>query len=389
MKLPDNLLFSIFQDQDARIKKALSEKTLDIATGRRVRAISEEPSITYNVIELKKEIAQLSQHSQNRLFADTNLTYVDFTLGKIEDTIKKLYADLLRTKNSATVSSEQLIAMAEGFNQSIRQLLDRVNERLGQNYIFGGNSLTVKPFNENTLSYEAGPEDFEVWISENSKVSVFLEGGRVFKTNLYVSRATFNSPTDSFSSAGSITIQIGTNTYTINYGGAGEPQNIEQLANYINSTLGDKVLAFVSTNPDGTYSLALSTKDLSADMEFISITGNFSTGFDNPNILQAIKRVRDKLENGIYPDEFDLFSINRSYDIVAMRRSEVGSVLNVVKNLQSTQENLDLVLKKQKSDLEDADIPESIMEYTRYRIAYEALMRIVADQKDLTILRYL
>jgi len=29
------------------------------------------------------------------------------------------------------------------------------------------------------------------------------------------------------------------------------------------------------------------------------------------------------------------------------------------------------------------------MEYTRYRIAYEALMRMVADQKDLTILKYL
>jgi flagellar hook-associated protein 3 FlgL len=67
----------------------------------------------------------------------------------------------------------------------------------------------------------------------------------------------------------------------------------------------------------------------------------------------------------------------------------VGSVLSTVKNLQPTQENIDVVLKKQKSDLEDADLSESIMEYTRYRIAYEALMRMVADQKDLTILKYL
>ncbi|WP_448583757.1 flagellar hook-associated protein FlgL [Thermocrinis sp.] len=389
MKLPDNLLFSIFQDQDARIKKALSEKTLDIATGRRIRALSEDPPTTYNVIELKKEIAQLSQHSQNRLFADTNLTYADFTLGKMEDTIKNLYADLLRAKNSATLSADQLVALSEGFEQSNRQLLDRVNERLGQNYLFGGSTLTVKPFDENTLNYQAGTEDFEVWISENSKVSVFLEGRRVFKTNLYISLATFNSPTDNFTSAGSIVLQIGANTYTVNYGGAGEPQNIEELANYINSNFGDKIQAFVSTNPDGTYSLALSTKDLSADIQFVSITGDLSAGFENPNILQVVKRVKDKLGNGIYPDEFDLFSLNRSYDIVAMRRSEVGSVLSVVKNLQPTQENLDLVLKKQKSDLEDADISESIMEYTRYKIAYEALMRIVADQKDLTILRYI
>jgi len=39
MKVPDNLLFSLFIEQDARIKKGLSEKTLDVSTGRRVRAL--------------------------------------------------------------------------------------------------------------------------------------------------------------------------------------------------------------------------------------------------------------------------------------------------------------------------------------------------------------
>ena len=388
MKVPDNLLFSIFQEHNARIKKALSEKTLDIATGRRVRALSDEPNTTFSVLELKKEIAQLSQHSQNRLFADTSLTYADFTLGKMEDEVKKLYGDLLRAKNSVAVSSDQLRALASGFQESINFLLDKANEKLGQNYLFGGTSLTVKPFNRDTLAYEGGSGDFEVWISENSKVATLLRGDRVFGTNLYISRATFGSPTANFTNAGNIQLQIGVSTFTINYGGAGQPQNLEELANYINSNI-EKLHAFVSQNPDGSYSLALSTKELSARIEFINITGDLSTGFENPNIFQAIKRLKDKLGNSLYPDAFDLFSLNRSYDILALRRSEAGSILSTVKNLQPTQENLDLVLRKQKSDLEDADLSESITEYTRYRIAYEALMRIVADQRDLTILRYL
>jgi flagellar hook-associated protein 3 FlgL len=161
------------------------------------------------------------------------------------------------------------------------------------------------------------------------------------------------------------------------------------LAQYINDNLGDKLHAFVSQNPDGSYSLALATVELSASVQFDTITGDLSTGFENPNILQVVKRVKEKLQGGFHPDDFDLFSLNRAGDLVSLRRSEVGSVLSTVKNLQPTQENLDVVLKKQKSDLEDADLSESIMEYTRYRIAYEALMRMVADQKDLTILRYL
>jgi flagellar hook-associated protein 3 FlgL len=391
MKVPDNLLFSLFVEQDARIKKELSEKTLNISTGRRLRALSDEPTATYNVIELKKEIAQLSQHSQNRLFADTNLTYADFTLGKIWDTLKGLYATTLRAKNSATLTPDQVSALAEQFEKGLGQLLDRANDKLGQNYLFGGSSLTVKPFDSNTLNYTASSQDFEVWVSENSKVSVFLRGDKVFGSNLYISNVSYASPTTNFTTFGAITLQVGSNTYIINYGGAGEPQNIQELAQYINDNLGDKLHAFVSQNPDGSYSLALSTVELSASVQFATITGELSTptGFENPNILQVVKRVKEKLQGGLYPDDFDLFSLNRVSDFVSLRRSEVGSVLSTVKNLQPTQENLDVVLKKQKSDLEDADLSESIMEYTRYRIAYEALMRMVADQKDLTILRYL
>jgi len=391
MKVPDNLLFSLFIEQDARIKKGLLEKTLDVSTGRRVRALSDEPTATYNVIELKKEIAQLSQHSQNRLFADTNLTYVDFTLGKVWDTLKGLYATTLRAKNSATLTPDQVSALAEQFDKGLGHILDMANDKLGQNYIFGGSSLTVKPFDPNTLDYTASSQDFEVWVSENSKVSVFLRGDKVFGSNLYISKVSFASPTTSFTTTlGAITLQVGSNTYTINYGtSTSDRRNIQELAQYINNNFGDKLHAFVSQNPDGSYSLALATVELSANVQFIGITGELSTGFENPNILQAVKRVKEKLQGGFYPDDFDLFSLNRAGDLISLRRSEVGSVLSTVKNLQPTQENLDVVLKKQKSDIEDADLSESIMEYTRYRIAYEALMRMVADQKDLTILKYI
>jgi flagellar hook-associated protein 3 FlgL len=389
MKVPDNLLFSLFIEQDARIKKKLSEKTLDVSTGRRVRALSDEPNVTYNVIELKKEIAQLSQHSQNRLFADTNLTYIDFTLGKVWDTLKGLYATTLRAKNSATLTPDQVSALAEQFDKGLGHLLDMANDKLGQNYLFGGSSLTVKPFDPDTLNYTASSQDFEVWVSENSKVSVFLRGDKVFGSNLYISKVSYASPTTNFTTPGAITLQVGSNTYTINYGGAGEPQNIQELAQYINDNFGDKLHAFVSQNPDGSYSIALAPVEVSANVQFIGITGELSTGFENPNILQVVKRVKEKLQGGFYPDDFDLFSLNRASELISLRRSEVGSVLSTVKNLQPTQEKLDVVLKKQKSDLEDADLSESLMEYTRYRIAYEALMRMVADQKDLTILKYL
>ncbi len=389
MKVPDNLLFSIFQQQDARVRKNLSEKTLEISTGRRLQDISEDPPSTYHVLNLKKEIAQLSQYSKNRLFADTVLSYMDSSLGKVVDTLNQLYAKTIQAKNQV-LQKEELRAIGEYFSSNLKALIDRANDQLGGNYLFGGASLTQKPFDENTLSYMASPEDFKVWLTENLQVSVFLKGGETFGLNVAISQATFASPGVNFNTAGTLSISVGNVSLNVNYT---TTQTLNDLANFINSNYSNLVNAKVSQNPDGSYSLMLMPVDISKDISVQDTSGgDFDAGasdFYYPNVLQAVKRMGDKLLGGMYPDDSDLMLLQRAFDRVSFRRSQVGSVLANVKDLQPMQESLQDSLNKQKSDIEDADLSTSIMEYTRYRLAYEALMNIIADQKDMTILRYL
>ncbi len=162
---------------------------------------------------------------------------------------------------------------------------------------------------------------------------------------------------------------------------------------FINSNYSNLLQARVSQNPDGTYSLMLMPVDISKDIAVLDISGgDFDVGvsdFYSPNVLQAVKRIGNKLSSSLYPDDSDLMLLQRAFDRVSYRRSQVGSVLSQVKNLQPVQENLRDNLNKQKSDFEDAELSQSIMDYTRYKIAYEALMRIIADQKDMSILKYL
>ncbi|MFN3976869.1 MAG: flagellar hook-associated protein FlgL [Aquificaceae bacterium] len=389
MKVPDNLLFSLFQEQDARIRKKLSDKALEISTGRRYQSISEDPPATYNVLELKKEISQLSQYSKNRLFADTNLSYIDLNLGKVADSLNLLYAKTIQAKNQ-TLQPNQLISIGELFSSTLKFLLDRVNDRLGGNYIFGGASLTQKPFDENTLDYVASKESFKVWLSDNYKVDALLRGDETFGLNVAISNATFPSPSTSFSNGGTLSINVGITNISVNYS---SNQSLEDLVNFINSNYPNLLSAKVSQNPDGTYSLMLMPVDVSKDISVSDTSGgDFDTGgtdFYSPNVLQAVKRVGDKLYRAMYPDDSDLILLQRSFERVSFRRSHVGSLLSQVKNLQPIQESLGDNLNKQKSDIEDADLSQSIMDYTRYKLAYEALMRIIADQKDMSILRYL
>jgi len=391
MKVPDNILFSIFQEQDARIRKNLSDKTLEISTGRKYQGISEDPPATYNVLELKKEISQLSQYSKNRLFADTSLSYIDLNLGKVVDSLNLLYAKTIQAKNQ-TLQPNQLVSIGELFSSTLRSLLDRVNDQLGGNYIFGGASLTQKPFDENTLNYMASKESFKVWLSDNYKVDALLRGDETFSINVAISNAKFSNPDTNFTVGGTLNINVGSTNISVSYG-TPSTSTLKDLVDFINSNYSNLLSAKVSQNPDGTYSLMLMPVDVSKDISVSDTSGgDFDTGatdFYSPNVLQAVKRIGDKLSGAMYPDDSDLMLLQRAFERISFRRSQVGSLLSQVKNLQPTQESLGDNLNKQKSDIEDADLSQSIMDYTRYKLAYEALMRIIADQKDMSILRYL
>ena len=299
MKVPDSLIYSIFQFQDERIRKELARKTIEIATGKRIQNLSDDPVATFNVINLKREISQLSQFSRNRLFADVNLSYIDATLRKISDKIKMLYTKAVQAKNGIN-TTDALKAIGAEFEEAIKFLLDRANEKVGENYIFSGSALTTKPFSESFV-YQGSDEPFNVQIDEESFVQVFSSGREVFSTNVYQMDTLFSSPEDPFAVSGTMSVGYDSTTVSVDYGRgiwylAGKVSDpdvplssygfdgdlilydssmneIARISNYgqyslndlifqINSSFGsENINASLVTNPDGTYSLNIVDAD--------------------------------------------------------------------------------------------------------------------------------
>ncbi len=389
MKVPDNMIFAIFKEQDARIRERILDRGLEISTGKKYMRISEDVWATYNILNLKEDISRLSQHSKNRLFADMNMSFVDSVLGNIEDILKSLYTKGIQAKNS-TNTPDQLKAISEFFSDSLNLILSKANEKLGNNYIFSGTKLDTEPFDEN-FNYRGSDESFKVWIAEKQLTDVFLPGSEVFNINSVISSSTYSSYQDTLSSlgftgSGTITITYNANTYNVNYTDA---DTLEDIVNRINNNTNGEVKAFVTENPDGTYSIRITGTDIKGSLTVTDSTGGTFGSFDQESIFTVINRVKEKMGNGYYPDDSDIFVMQRSYDHIALKRSEVGSRLASVRSEETAQINKDLSLRKQKSDIEDADLSESVTEYTRYRLAYEALMRIINDQKEMTILKYI
>ncbi len=399
MKVPDNLIYSVFKQQDERIRNQLVKKTIEISTGKKLHNLSDDPVAAFNIISLKKDIAQLSQFSKNRLFADVNLSYIDFTLSKMSDKLKELYTKTVQAKNE-TLTVDDLKAIGVEFEKAVVFLLDRANDKVGENYIFSGSALTTKPFSE-TFTYLGSNEAFNVQIDETNFTEVFTPGNRVFTTNILELDISFASPTDPFTLGGDgqadLQITYKGVTYSITYDNnsldATNPSNLEELSQAINITTGGKVKAFIHQLDDGTYTLRLIPEEVNQPITVsyggVGDPSEKLGNFIQKNVFEIVSRISSKLRNGLAPDESDLLAIQRSYDKIISERSKVGSILSQVKSQQNVQENRMDVLKKQKSDIEEVNISESIMEYTRYRTAYDALMKMIVDTRDMTILKYI
>lgn len=297
MRIPDLIFYLFFQIENQKVRKNIEEKYTEIITGKRILNPSDDPASTNEILNLKNEINKLSQFSRNRLFADTVLSYADTLLSGIEDRLRSLYATALRAANQ-TLTTYQLTAIGKEFEEALKLLLNTANEKIGNNYIFSGNALTNKPFDEVTLDYIAGSSgDFTVYIDENYSVSTFLEGGRVF---------------------------------------------------------------------------GITTSDPSVN-----------------NIFKVIKSIADKLQNGQSLDSTDIENLQKSYEQVSKIRAEIGSILKELRNEQVYQETRKDTLEKQKSDMEDADIAKSISDYERYKLTYDAIMKLFVNHRGLSILDYI
>ncbi|MDQ7082617.1 MAG: hypothetical protein Q9N34_06460, partial [Aquificota bacterium] len=176
----------------------------------------DDPVATYNVVSLKKDIAHLSQFSRNRLFADVNLTYIDFTLGKMSDKVKEIYTKVVQAKNEIN-TPEALRSVGTELREGLDFLLDRARDKVGKNYIFSGSALTTDPFDDN-FNYLGSAEVFNVQIEEGNFVRVFKPGSEVFGTNLYQMDTLYNSPDDSLGASGTMQVVYDSTTVNVDYG---------------------------------------------------------------------------------------------------------------------------------------------------------------------------
>ena len=382
MKVPDLIFFKFFQNENARLRKEIGEKYLELVSGKKIQKPSDDPLAAYNVLNTQTEISKLSQFSRNRLFSDISLSHADVILNGIEDKLRQLYSRTLRASNDI-LKEEELKAIGKEFEEALKVLVRQANEKVNGNYIFSGDSLTTKPFDENTYDYLGSNNSFKVLISENLSVDTFLSGSEVFG-NVSINLTVYDveiSGFDNIPNNDDVSFTIDTTTI------AGD--SLDEILQKIKENFGESIKFYTYKNASGNTVIRLVSENTftvsagsSTNVSFIDLSGI-------DNVFKIVKYVKDKLTQGIKVGYEDVYMMELAINKVISSRAKIGSILSEVKNYQNYQEDKKLSLEKRISDLTDADMAQSISDYERLRLTYEAVMRIFADARNLTILRYI
>jgi len=261
--IPDLSLYNFYKSQDSVVLNNLQDTIEEASTGYKLLNIAQNPGDTQQVINLKKEVVLLSTYSQNAFSASNVLTTTTSVLGNLYDYLQTVNTDVVAAANEATYNSTQLINMGQSIYSILNLTLSKANEKFGDNYLFGGSSLSIQPFAAD-FSYQASATDFYTQISNSYQVPTYLNGQNVFGLNIQITSTSYNSYTQSFSGPGELIIHYGTNVYQINYNNTSYEWDWNAGLSSTNAPLGVSgtiSLSMVTVSTTNVYNISYSSTD--------------------------------------------------------------------------------------------------------------------------------
>lgn len=138
--LQDSAMRSIRGNQET-----LARMQEQAATGRRVRTISDDPVAATQIMRSESEVRDFEQFRRNGIEASTRMGTEDVVLTSARDLLKQA-SGLAVSVAGRDVTDPQRQAMADAIEQLRQELVSYGNTRVGNEFIFGGASSTVPPF---------------------------------------------------------------------------------------------------------------------------------------------------------------------------------------------------------------------------------------------------
>lgn len=410
---------------------AIQQQTADmlktqqqVATGRRVLTPADDPIAAARALELNQSRAVTQQFGLNLGYADDNLKLLENKLTGIGDILQYSRERAVQAGNGA-YSADDVRYIATDLKSQFDALLALGNSQNGQGeYIFSGYKAGVQPFNGGLggVSYAGDQGDRTIQVSASRFMPVSLAGDQVFDRTRQIDgyKVTDNDALYSFKgnnnkgTTGALTVSLDAASLPL----AEANQGRRYIVTYSESTPGDPATgtygveeivpgvgrSTVATGlaPGTPYAFNGIEIDLPAHVpaanpndpaniedgdafEVMVASSNMFTNF-----ALAVSAFED--HSGVGPAggvAFALENLDFAIENVLKARTQVGSQMVEVEQLQSLGGDLELQYTEAISRLEDVDYADAISRLMKHQTFLQAAQQSYLRVTNLSLFNFL
>jgi flagellar hook-associated protein 3 FlgL len=271
------------------------------STLKRVTKPSDDPVGNVELLSIRSQNVDAEQYLRNLNFAQTSLSYSENVLEEITDLLSKA-KELAVGQASSIHSPEVRQGVAKEIHQIRQQLLSIANKRIGNRYLFAGQRVLTRPFDQDG-KYQGDTNKINIEINKDVFVPININGKELFFSSEK------RQPEKSDLDLKNPELEVSPEIAVLRKPASTDPQEVP-----------------------------VSIFDELRSLENALIT-------DNPQVIQNL-----------------LERMDASIDRVVAFRTQIGAFTNTISNAETNIEKIKLVNETQKSKIEDADVTELFSE---------------------------
>jgi len=381
-------------------QSALSRTELQLATGRRILAPSDDPQAAKTILDLNHAVDINQQYQANADVATSRQSLEETVLASVTTLLQRV-RELAIQANGGALNNEDRVAIAAEVRERLAELLGLGNSQdANGEYLFGGYKTNTQPFSSDGtggFTYDGDQGQRFLQISPSFQAAVGDSGSEVFwaihngNGTFQVQEAAGNTG-DGVISPASVTDlaawQAGSKPYTI---------AIDVAGDYTVTDGGGVVVA------NGAY---VSGSNIGFDGIQVTIAGAPVAGdtftvapSTNQDVFTTLQDLVDALETGVVDDATRghfgnaiarfLGDVDQAMDNILETRAKVGARLNAIDSQMAVNDDAILYAQVNLSAVQDLDYAEAASRMQLELLGLQAAQQAFVKVQGLSLFNFI
>lgn len=298
-RVSENSSINAINHAVGKTKGKVEDLQIKGSTLKRISKLSDDPIGNVELLAVRSQNVDATQYLRNLNFAQTQLSYTENVMEELTDLLSKA-KELALGQASSIYSPEIRQGVSKEIHQIRNQVLSIANKRIGNRFIFSGQTVLTRPFDQ-AGEYKGDKGKINIEINKDVFVPINITGDQLFFSK--AKRPIEKSDVDLKTPGSEVDLNIDTSV-------ARHPASQREEA--VTVSMFDELRA----------------------LENAMLT-------DNPQIIQSL-----------------LERLDESLERTVTFRTEIGALTNTIQNAEGNIEKTKLLNENYKSKIEDADVTE-------------------------------